>query len=196
MPKYAIEVCTTADKNGHNNRWMFPPTQERLRGRWNWAEVQHLSISEAYRQHASQVPVIPGICIVLDTDAASGTIFDPLKEDEKGQEVWRKLQLVEKAAGNPSGLSKPKDIVTQSDLDEDAIKEWLYWIVRGVEAGHARLMDGSAPLPNLRDVKAMPGKRQADPLRKTPFSEKDVERGRDVADVVKPSGKRQATANA
>lgn len=159
MPVFAVEVCS-AD----NSYWIFPPAQMRLRGHFSAAAVAHVNkTSDALRRLLSEVHDIPGIVIRVDSERMRGEILDPLASTPEGTKLLARINEI--FAGNPGDFPASQrgwDSVPQ-ELTNNTLKDWLYWMRRGIESGVAKLI-GQTPLPSLEQIQAMPGKRIADPL--------------------------------
>jgi hypothetical protein len=151
---YVIEVASKTNQN-----LKFGPLGVQLRGRWDHARAARFPLSETAQLGAlfEVAPVIPGQHIYLDLDRNVAGAFDPLRETESGRRMWAKIEAhFRKAQGRNV---QPAEKVEISGLSPDQRKDFLYWMVRTVEDGKAEVVDSSAPLPPLDEVKAMPGKR-------------------------------------
>lgn len=157
MAKYSIEI------NGPRcESVIFNPTGMRVRGRWEFAKNAHRDKAEVLKTLAFDVPVIPGKIIALDVDDKKGRIIDPLSSGE-GAAILKKVNEVFKDHGTvmEQGLAHPSE---DHVLTTDSVKDWLYWMRRLVDAGLAVVTSQSPELPPLDEIRAMPGRRLADPL--------------------------------
>lgn len=159
MPVFSVEVCS-----GSNDYWIFPPAQMRLRGHFSAAYVAHVNkTSDALRQLLSEVHDIPGIVVRVNTDQMKGEILDPLTNTPEGVRLLGRInEIFSNNPGDFPAKQRGWDLVPY-ELTTDTIKDWLYWMRRGLDSGVAKLAGGS-PLPTLDQIRAMPGKRIADPL--------------------------------
>ena len=157
MAKYSIEI------NGPRcEPVIFNPTGSRVRGRWDFAKNAHRDKSEVLKALAYEVPQIPGKVIAIDTDEKKGRIFDPLSTGA-GAAILAKVNEIFKNHGTvlEEGRAHPAEDYA---LTIDSTKDWLYWMRRLVDSKLAEHTSGSVELPTLDEIKAMPGRRLADPL--------------------------------
>lgn len=161
MAKYSIEICGPRCESV-----IFNPTGTRVRGRWDFAQNAHRDKAEVMKALAYEVPQIPGKIIALDTDERKGRIFDPLSTGA-GAAILAKVNEIFKGHGTvmEEGRAHPSE---DSTLTVDSVKDWLYWMRRLVDAKLAVIVPGSLDLPALDDIRAMPGRRLADPLNSSP----------------------------
>ena len=162
MAKYSIEIA------GPQNEYvLFVPTKDRLRGRWDWSNVTHRDTSEELKEIARVTRSgIPGRVVSLDTSAKRGSIVDPLKETAEGRKMLEAMNSVYRRYSASSGGEKAaNETQVFEDLDQDNIKEWLFYMRSLVDQGYARHVPGSTELPDLQTIRrSIPGKRRKDPL--------------------------------
>lgn len=157
MAKYSIEI------NGPRcESVIFNPTGMRVRGRWEFAKNAHRDKAEVLKTLAFDVPAIPGKVIALDVEEKKGRIVDPLSTGE-GAKILAKVNEVFKDHGTvmEQGLAHPAE---DHVLTVDGVKDWLFWMRRLVDAGLAVVTSQSPELPPIDEIRAMPGRRLADPL--------------------------------
>lgn len=157
MAKYSIEI------NGPRcESVIFAPTGTRVRGRWEFSKNAHRDKAEVLKSLAYNVSTIPGKVIAVDTEEKKGRILDPLSTGE-GAKILAKINEVFKEHGTvmEQGLAHPAE---DYSLTIDSLKDWLFWMRRLVDAGLAECTSGSTVLPELDEIRAMPGRRLADPL--------------------------------
>jgi hypothetical protein len=128
-----------------NRQVLFGPNQERLRGRW---DPHNLMLGDTSSVGLMQMPVIPGVLVALDLREKRGSITDPLAAPENARllaqtsnfhrELWKQA-------------ISPRPSVVQEEMSDDDVATWLYWIMRVVIAGQARVVQGVVP----KDEKAV-----------------------------------------
>lgn len=168
MAVYRIEVA-----GPQNQGLAFAPYGGRLRGRWESSRVAHFDKSEGMKA-LSQIPVIPGICIELDTDKHYAKIFDPLRETPQGQVVWRQvsgvLERYQTEFGSMRELMEPKEY---RDLSQDDVKTWAFEMRKALDGNLARYVEPCDRMPTADEIRfAMPGRRVRDPWNSGPQEEK------------------------
>lgn len=164
MAKFQIEV------NGpKNEQLIFAPIGQKLRGRWDFSRTQR-DKSDPMKALALATPVIPGIVIVLDTDAKEGQIVDPLSETRDGKAVFARIQEVAKRFLGTFDEWQPWPLATHG-LDVDKVKTWAHFMRVAVDCGYATDLS-SVKLPTTEDIAKWPGKRARDPLNSGPQEDK------------------------
>jgi len=188
MARYIIEVAQSQNENH-----IFAPTRARVRGRWDFSNTAARNLgSEALREMAREVKVIPGQHILLDTDHARGVIYDPLLDTDDGRRVWLKLKGIISRYKHEFGSDlRPHDPSELSNLGADQIKQWLWEMRCLLDGNQAVLVSGSDPVPSFEEIARMPGRRLRDPMN-TGVQEKDLKK---FVDVV-PEGKKQTAGSA
>lgn len=158
MPDFAIEVSCP-----RNEYWIFPPTGARLRGHFSSSKVAHINkSSEALKKLFFSIAEIPGMVVRVNTDKMTGEIVDPLEVTPEGRNTLRTINEIFKSHGEAFGESKAWP-TQKIDLTPDTLKDWLFWMRRGLDAKYA-VPAGGTPLPPLDEIRALPGRRVADPL--------------------------------
>lgn len=153
LSEISIEIC-----GPQNECVMFDPTQNKLRGRWSHHVSSGRSMHESLSRVQAASSVIPGMCVAITPQAASGRIFDPLRETEAGRDIWKRIAPILKAFENFFENGRPVPQKDFASLTADDIKEWLFRMRQLVDTGMAVLTPESAPLPTLAEIVAMPGK--------------------------------------
>lgn len=134
-----------------------------LRGRWSSSVVAYADKSEALKSMSS-VPIIPGIHIWLDVRERKAGIYDPLRDTDEGRRIWTDVKkILDRYAFAFGGPYAPWEPVTQDNLTIDDIKGWAFHMRTALDGGLAQYVPGSEQLPTIDKIKAMPGKRKADP---------------------------------
>ncbi len=175
---FEIEIASE-----RNHSYSFAPTLEVLRGRWASANVAHLEPGAVLRQVHQAAPIIPGMRVRVDVANRTLTVYDPLKETEEGQKIWARISAIFEQNEEVFGADiKPVDS-SRVEFSVDAVKEWLYWMRRAINAGHAIKTPESSEIPTLEEVKKLPGKRQAEPWNITSASKPASERFTDVVET-------------
>lgn len=165
MAKVTIEIA------GQNNeQYIWPVTQTALRGRWSASKVAKHDKSTALKA-LSEIEHIPGLQVWIDTRAKTCGIYDPLGVNEKGepvsdvgQRIWRHIERVQQQNSTVFTKTAPWEPVVQTDLTNDQLKEWTYWMARAVEGRHAIYADGSQQLPPISDIVKLPGRIKNEPF--------------------------------
>jgi hypothetical protein len=179
---YEIEVAGRANQN-----LLFAGNSQVLRGRWDAANVSHLEPSAELRQLHGITNVIPGIRIQIDEKRQLIRVHDPLETTEDGKAILAKIRAF--FAANKGKFEDGK--ATPESTDEwtkDNVKNWLYWMRRALDAGHAIKTPESESLPSLAAIRAMPGKRIAEPFNNN--TREDDSRYADIVEDKQPVGAR------
>ena len=136
----------------------FGPTMTILRGRWSHAELFGMDAGELLK-----MPDVPGTHITLDARRRTGKIWDPLHNDE---ELRRRAFAVYKSTQRQEcGLKPDKDYADMTDGD---IKTWLREIRKMLDAKMVVLAPGSAQVPSMKDIMALPGKTRQEFFNNSP----------------------------
>jgi hypothetical protein len=146
-----------------NRQVMFNPTQEILRGTWKQSNIPGTRMHESM---ASMPPVIPGIWLVVDTEAKIVSRIDPLLHNK---ELWDRIFSNLKENQVFLGLSRPWPNRTWENASDNQMKEWLYWFRRLVtpsgvpgEADYtgpkATIIGSESSLPSMDEIAKLPGK--------------------------------------
>jgi len=133
----------------------FKPMSKTLRGFWSWGNVTHGTMAK--NSCLPRMPDLPGMQVFLNMQTGVGRIVDPLeyKENDAVKLTWREYQ--------PGLEPVPEEIC--KGLSDTAVASWAYWMVRLVKKGEAKLLDGSAKLPNVEVREGHPfGDLPADPI--------------------------------
>lgn len=165
MAVYVIEI------NGpQNESAIFLPLRQRLRGRWDFSKTHHREKSDEMRSLAVAAPVIPGICVALDTEKRQGVVFDSLAETEQGREVFRRIQQVYErfpAVFDQKIETWPK---AEHKLNVDEAKTWAHYMRQLVTDGYATSL--KTELPSAEQIARWPGRRLRDPGNTGPQDER------------------------
>jgi len=167
MARITIEIA-----GPQNDNYMWPVTQEALRGRWRAAVVAHHDKSDGLKAVCA-LESIPGLHVWIDTRAKECGICDPLGMDEKGEPVsdegrrkfkqWETIQrehqtqLSKMAPWEPQAFSSDR-------CNKDFMKEWLFCMRRAIDAGYAIYVDGSQQLPPIEEIVKLPGRITNEPF--------------------------------
>jgi hypothetical protein len=125
-----------ADENNRN--LLFGPTQVRLRGRWDWANLARGETSEV---GLTKMPVVPGMYLSVNVRQHQARVDDPLGFPAN-RALLTTVNAVHMALWNFG--TGPVDPVVYEGLTDDQLATWLYWIWRGLSAKHMRLIAGQA----------------------------------------------------
>lgn len=149
-----------------NEEWLFPPTQERLRGRYDALNVSHLDPGERLRALHKIAPSIPGLYLRVDTRKKTVAIVDPLRETDEGRRLWDAIKSQVSMIDSSSNIEPWKTRLIElrdSEGCDDTLKNWMHWIARGIGDGICRATSRSDKWPTLSEIKSMPGRRKIDP---------------------------------
>lgn len=169
-PVFVAEVASK-----RNNSLWHGPTTEKLRGRWSAANVARQDMHQALRE-MSEIPVIPGIRIVIDFEKRECRLEDPLRTTEAGQKIWEQVRTVLhhwKGMLGPHGM-EPMETRVYPNATDDELKNWLYWLRRDVDAGSVEFLSNESTvkeLPPLDRIRAMPGRRVKAPFDSRPLTD-------------------------
>ena len=136
-----------------NRRFLYPPTQQELRGAWRKANL--IGITMDVRM--TQMPDLPGLHVFLDCRKARVRIADPLAAPEN-KAILQQAQAVHKDVFRT--LAGPEADYVEEGLNETKLKTHLFWIRRLVDAGSARVVQGE--LPDMETIEALPGMTRAE----------------------------------
>lgn len=156
-----------------NESVIFLPLRQRLRGRWDFSKTHHREKSDEMRSLAVEVPVIPGICIALDTEKKTGTIFDSLAETDQGREVMRRIQGVYERFPFVFGEKVKTWDRAEHQLSIDDLKTWAHFMRALVNDGYAVTL--KSELPPQEQIARWPGRRRRDPGNTGPQDERLAE---------------------
>lgn len=151
-----------------SRRVIFKPNESKpLRSRWNHAAASRQgSASASLTELMAVAPDIPGMAIALDVKNRIGKVFDPLRETEDGRAIWSRMKPVLDANPDLCGPdTQPQKTSMRENMDEDAMKTWLWEMRKLVDSGVATVVSGQ--MPEKEQIRKLPGKRQAvfaDPL--------------------------------
>lgn len=160
--KIVIEIV-----GNQNENYSFKPIDEVVRGRKDSARFPQRGRPEGLSDLLASVPVIPGEYLMVDFDKMEGHRFDPLRETPEGQELWKQIAAVIKRHRLEFGpildLREPAihKLTANGEDGGGLAKDWLWWMRRAVEGGHARVVSGK--LPEYDEIRSMPGRRTRDP---------------------------------
>lgn len=189
MGKFVIEIAGPKDEN-----WACPLAGGTVRGRWSSHHTAYADKSEAMKA-MSVVPHIPGVHIWLDVKARKAGISDPLRETEEGRRIWGQVKAILDRFPLAFGGSQVPSVsiesvverIERSDLSLDDCKEWLWQMRCALDAGLAQVVPGSDPIPSSEQIRALPGRRRADPWN-TGRTDEKLSSWADVVEVPKSSG--------
>lgn len=154
MAEYIIEIDAPRNRNVQ-----FAPRKATLRGRWKASLVATKSSTDALRE-VSQIEFIPGLCIAVDDKARRLRVFDPLNTTKEGKEIWASLLPILENHSAVFPVSRPADEVVHENASYNEIKTWLHAMRSFVDAGYARIAEGSMPLPDKATIARMKGGRE------------------------------------
>lgn len=147
-----------------NRMIVFGPTKEKLRGRWDKANLRGDEVTE----QMEYIPTIPGLHIELDGRKRQARIYDPLTLPQY------KRTLEQARKGHRHVLKRdahPDDERVKEKMTDTDIKTWLYHMRRLVDGTppvddpvtgrttggpQAHLVEGT--LPSYEEIEALPGK--------------------------------------
>jgi len=154
MAQYIVEIAAPRNRNVR-----FGPTLERLRGRWSHTVTGGRSVHESLSRLHMVAPEIPGIYLSLDTKIREAKRYDPLRETEEGRRLWVQIEEVCDLYHEYFGRRKPWDTAVYPNMHANDMKTWLFEMRKLVDAGLARPVSGSDPLPDLDKIRQLPGGR-------------------------------------
>ena len=140
-PIIAVEIATK-----ENSSVLFGPTQTTLRGRWAGSSPSLRGMTSDVGMN--QMPDLPGLHLILDTNERVFTIHDPLSDPEYADTVEAANSVLQGVFGTQS-KAIPDDVRDVSDDTE--FKTSLYWM--------RRLLDCllyTSPSPRDRQKPRMP----------------------------------------
>lgn len=158
MALYTIEFV-----NDGNSGHIWAPSNERIRGRFSFANVAHRDIgSDALKEMSRSIRFVPGQYVQIDTEQFIGRVIDPLGETRDGKETWDKIDtIIRRHIGEFGSPMKPIPL-TEVKLSVNQMKEWLYEMARCIETGKAQVVPGSDEILTVEQARKVPGKRRRD----------------------------------
>lgn len=123
-----------ADENCRNLLW--GPTQDRLRGRWDWSKLPRGETSE---RGLTKMPIIPGLYITVQPRERRAVILDPLTLPENARTL-AEVSAAHAFLWNQSIV--PVETRTYENLSPNQLATWLYWMWRGLESKTLRQVSG------------------------------------------------------
>lgn len=166
---YRVEV-----NPGRGRTYLWPPMQEKLRGRWSFAEMPLTDANEDISKLSRVAPVIPGLVIEVDLTASEVAILDPLEFDPDGRRILKEIRQVMKGFSVLSFHTDPWPARRWTVAKDDPVtlKNWMYHLVRGVISGKLLPESRSADIPTIAEVERMPGKFDVQPFSSKPMSQR------------------------
>ena len=140
-PALVVEIEAGDDRN---SQVLFAPKQETLRGRFS---PHNFAGDASSLRGIMNMPAIPGVRVRLDFRAGTGLIHDPLSQPqhqatlEKASAIWKKVNPME-AAGRDI-VARPE--MLEEEMDDNRVATWMYWMMRMVGGGLARVVSGDMP---------------------------------------------------
>lgn len=188
-PIFVAEVASARNNSLHHGA-----TGQLLRGRWTASHVARNSMHAALAA-ISEIPVIPGIRIVIDCENRVCRLEDPLGTTDEGRAIWKQVKTVldhYKGMLGPDGM-QPMETKVYPNATDDELKNWLYWLRREVDAGYVEFLPALSTvkeLPPLDKIRALPGRRV-----RSPFDSRALSDDRKYTDCVPAvASKQPATA--
>jgi hypothetical protein len=137
--EWAIEIDTR-----QNDAYLWPPTQDRLRGAWspfNYPPGSESSVG------LFQMPPFPGMQVRLNPRSRQAMIVDPLENNpDLMKQVSERFKHTFQMGNKSDGCTWVKEKM-HDNLSDDQIATWLYWMMRAVNSGFAKPTQGSAAIP-------------------------------------------------
>jgi len=195
MTESSTEIVIEIASDQNNNFLFGPLGHVHIRGRWDFTKVAGLFSHDSMKALNQITSIIPGEYLAVDVKSRTCRLYDPMRETEKGRELWKKLSpIIEQYAGHFSCGTDLREPVVIPDCNEDTLKTWLYYMRRAVDAGLAKVV-GNNRLPELDEIKALPGRREVGFFANTQYeNEEDREKARWKDVVPLKSGKAKAMA--
>ena len=139
-PSQTIGEVTIEIAGPINENVLFPPLQERMRGRWEKRKLPLGDTGEIYK-----LPDIPGLYIRVDPRSKTLQMIDPLGLPENAdlmKEIARKYKEIAGLGSDLSGDKRPREGVRKVVKNDDEVATWLYWMWRLVSEGMAVKISG------------------------------------------------------
>lgn len=149
-----------------NRQVLFPPTGMRLRGRFDRANL----VSDERVDSMEGLPVLPGLYLEVEVKGNVKTcrILDPLGFEENKEVLRQAQESVKQFRGEKPN---PQEDYEETNVNDDTVKTWLYWIRRMLDRKATRnergnplsgplvsMVQGSMAVPTLEKIMAMPGR--------------------------------------
>jgi hypothetical protein len=141
-PILAVEIATK-----ENSNVLFGPTQTKLRGRWAGSSPSLRGMTSDVGMN--QMPDLPGLHLILDTNEKTFTIHDPLSDPDYADTVESANAVLKSVFGTQS---KPAADEVKDVSDDTEFKTSLYWIRRLVDAEQCRVISGT--IPSIEEIRS------------------------------------------
>jgi hypothetical protein len=138
--------------NATNSPVWFHPVGRALRGRWARINVPARCVGDG---DIALLPDLPGLRIKIDARQRCASIYDPMGESEN-KDALERFQRVMTQLGPIRVKEGPEQPERFPNMDNTALKTWLFWIRRTVNAGMAEIVSGH--LPDLAAIARLPGR--------------------------------------
>jgi hypothetical protein len=141
-----VEVC-----EDNNRNYLWGPTGQRLRGRWDGHNLNGGDASEAGLR---KMPVIPGMHISVLPRQRTCRVDDPLA-DPSAQPLLMEINRVYYPIFKVQRT--PVESVVRTDCTDSDMASWLALLMRAVKSGLGRVIDGELPRDEAELMRAFPG---------------------------------------
>ena len=145
----------------------FPPLDRTMRGTWDSHAVAMRDKATPMKR-LSTISLIPGMQIALNLDEnEDGTwdamVFDGLGTKENNH-IAEQVKEIHTEHKSQLGMDFKPEEPTTFKLDEDGMKNWMYWLRRIADMGFLKVdPKSSAKIPDMKDIVALPGSIIRDP---------------------------------
>jgi hypothetical protein len=145
-PDVTVEVMERT-----NGNVLWGPTGSVLRGHWDSHNMCPGDQSEA---GLLRMPEIPGVYLTVSPRQRTVAVQDPLRLDENRQ-ILAEASRIHRDLFKREFTHVPEDV--RPDQSESDLATWLFWMMRLVKAGMARLVAGRLPEREEEIRRAFPG---------------------------------------
>lgn len=137
--------------NGSRNQSLIVPwdsAEKPYRGRWSRANTANMGAEEL-----GNMPDVPGLVIVLNTQKRQITVTDPLR-DPANEKLLNKLKSSFQRIFKTNDKFVPEKTKV-FNLPEDDIKTAALWLLGQHDLGSLKLIKGT--IPTFEQIKTLPG---------------------------------------
>lgn len=152
---YPVGEIVIQIENQRNQRYLWPPTQDELRGTWSNRNLVGTTMVNS--PGLQSLPETPGQRVSINCSSKVCRIYDPI-EPEMLAEINAKLKNDPVRPVNVAYGLWPESV--HEECDETKLKTWLYYARRAVDAGIAKVVAGD--LPSLKEIARLPGKTETE----------------------------------
>lgn len=144
-PSFAFLVEVAGSKN---ESLMCPIDSKVCRGKWARKNLH----GKQFEGDFTAMPDLPGLCFVVNTDKRFVRRFDPLA-DPDNEKLLKRAQRISLSLDGIKRRPEKPFVWRDSNLTDDTLKTFVFWIRRMVDVGHMTVIKGVVPeWPEIRKM--------------------------------------------